>query len=741
MPPIQNTANDVDVDLGRLFASIARDWRRILVVALIITGLAFAVASVVTPKYMGETRILIETRESEFTRVDTNNDRSAPILDGEGVASQVEVISSTDIITKVARELDLAARPEFDAQPSMLGRLLAMAGLATDVRNLAADERVLKAFREKLDVYRVENSRVIVIEFSSEDPELAAAIPNAMADAYIAVQRNAKLQSNADATEWLEPEIADLREKVKEAEQRVAAFRGKSDLFIGENNSVLATQQLSQLATELSRVRANRSAAESKINAMQAALDGGASLDTVPDVLASPLIQRLRENELELRAQIAELSTTLLPNHPRIKALNSQLGDLREQIRAEAGKVLAGLRNESKTAIAREEALLADVNRLKAESARADEEGVELRALEREAAAQRELLESYLTRFREATSRRERNYLPADARVFSRAIVPAEPYFPKKVPILVAAFAASLLIMAIVTLLRELFSGRAMRPAAHAEFPAVEDVAMPPRREEPPLTPAEAAKAAARSMLARETRAQDDEPPAHNIAEPRPAIVDAPPLEPALPPRSAAPMPENRFGEIDVDQAAAELIASGAARAIFVSTDIDDGAAAAVLVAREIADAGLRVLLLDLTAAGAASRATVESRFLRGVTDLLLGEAQFADAIHPDHFSTLHVMPIGTANVPRAMRAVERLPIVLDSLNAAYDLVVIDGGPSGPDAVRRLIGEDTRIIVCATRPVREVGDRVEDLSSAGLGDPMIVIPSALVDIEPGRTAA
>ena len=91
-----------------------------------------------------------------------------------------------------------------------------------------------------------------------------------------------------------------------------------------------------------------------------------------------------------------------------------------------------------------------------------------MRALEREAAAQRDLLESYLARYREATSRRDGNYLPVDARVFSRAVVPLEPYFPKIVPIVGSTFAASLLVMALATLLGELFSGRAMRAAGGA---------------------------------------------------------------------------------------------------------------------------------------------------------------------------------------------------------------------------------------------------------------------------------
>ena len=131
---------------------------------------------------------------------------------------------------------------------------------------------MLKAFREKLNVYRVEKSRVIVIEMSSEDPKLAAEIPNALADAYIAVQGAAKQQSNSDATNWLEPEIANLSKRVKEAEARVANFRAQSDLLIGQNNSVLATQQLSELSTELSRVRANRGAAEANADSVRAVL-------------------------------------------------------------------------------------------------------------------------------------------------------------------------------------------------------------------------------------------------------------------------------------------------------------------------------------------------------------------------------------------------------------------------------------------------------------------------------------
>jgi exopolysaccharide transport family protein len=690
----RGAAQDIDVDLAALFSGLARDWWRILIVAIVVAAAAFVLASLATPRYMGETRLLIETGESVFTRRENSRDSEQPILDREGVTSQVEVISSTDLIRQVAARLELASLPEFNktASQSVIGRVLVLAGLGNNPAEIPPGERVIAEVRERLNVYRVENSRVIVIEFSSEDPELAAAVPNAIADAYIAVQREAKSQSNAAATGWLEPEIADLRQRVKEAERRVAEFRAQSDLPIGSNETVLSTQQLSELSTELSRVRASRSASEAKAQSLRAALAAGIALETLPDVLSSPLIQRLRERQVQLKAEAADLSTTLLENHPRLKSLRSQLSDLDSQIRAEADKVLQGLETEVKTAQFRERQLISDLNMLKAESARAGEEQVELRALEREAAAQRELLESYLTRYREALSRRERNYLPADARVFSLATAPSEPYFPKVVPIVMAAFAASTLLMAVLTLLRELFSGRAMRPAAGAPPVAVRALAMPA------------------------ALAPDADPPAS---------------------REPAPW--------SISNAAERVIAGGASRAIFISPEGDEAAAAAVLVAREVADAGLRTLLLDMTATGAASRPMLDGAVLPGITDLLASEARFTDIVHGDHYSDCHIIPIGTVDPVRAMRAAERLPIIMESLTTAYDVVIVECGPVDAEHVRRLASEDAEVMLSVIEPDdAAIAETLAKLTAGGYGG--VIMVTSAGDHMPGsplpdRTAA
>lgn len=750
---VQSAAADVDVDLRQLFASLARNWLRILLFVLVVTGLAFAFASLATRHYKAQTQVEIAPRESVYTRpAGSNNDGDKPILDEQGVATQVQIISSNEILKQVAQKLGLARLPEFDETINMssLSRMLILLGLKNDPMDIPADERVLKKMREKLNVFGVEKTRIIAIEFSSEDPKLAAAIPDAIAAAYIAGQGAAKSESNTAAADFLAPEIADLSKQVRDAEAKVAAYRGQSDLLMGGNNSTLATQQLAELSTELSRVRANRAAAEGTADSVRKALQNGGSLDSLPEVLSSDLIQRLRERQVELRANIADLSTTMLDNHPRVRAAKSQLADLDAQIRSEAQKVMKGLVMQADAAKARENQLVADVNTLKAASAQAGEQQVGLDALQRDAAAKRQQLELYLTNYREAASRQDRNYVPVDARVSSPASVPSEPYFPKVGPIVGAAAAASLLLAAVFTLLRELFSGRAMRPATGARFAPIDEVAMPTTaRQEPaaPLEPAVRLEPAVASEFANrgaeaswpETVADSEMTVrAQPIAEPEPVTEPEPaaqaePVAEAVSATEPEPVvevqrPRSVLGEIDIEKAAEKLIASGAARAIFVSPEGDEAAASAILVAREVSDAGLRVLLLDLTASGAASRPMLDSGLFPGITDLLASQAQFSDVIHADLYSDCHVIPVGTADPVRAMRAADRLPIIMQSLTTAYDLVVVECGPADAQGISRLGGDATEVFLSMLEPDDEVTRAAVKLIESGYPDLTLVTP-------------
>ncbi|MGG6895448.1 MULTISPECIES: GumC family protein [Rhizobium] len=695
MSGVNNTQQDVDIDLAQLFRAVWR--RRLRVVAITLAGacLAFAVAKVISPEYRSETRILIEQRAPAFATTTSNDSGSAPLLDELNIASQVQILQSADLIKQVITNLKLYERPEFDAanNKSALSDILVKLHLKRAAGDKAPEERMLDAFSGRLQVYQVNASRVIGISFSSRDPSLAASVPNAIAQVYLSMQSGAKLDSNSEATRWLEPEITKLREKVGEAEKKVADYRTANGLLQTSQNNNFATQQLADISSQLTQVRGDRASADARAQAVRNALSSGRSTDTLSDVSGSQTVQRLKATESNLESQISDLSTTLMDGHPRLKSLRAQLADIRQQISRETQRILASIDNESKVAQLREQQLLTQSNTLKAASAKAGEDEVGLNALEREAAAQRQLLETYLARYREAASRADKNSSPADARVVSTAVEPVDPAFPKVGPIVVVATLATFLLTSIVIMLAELFSGRALRPVGPVGRQETDETKVALLRQSD--TPAEAvavkhvtAPASMLSVPADETRAQEMEEAADLAHKPKEAVKKSEEEE-----------------DFSIQSVADYLVDSGSRLAIAISPSGDDGSTATIMLARTIADAGNRIVLVDMTGSGCPSRLMAEHQELPGVTDLLCGEAAFADTIHPDRLSDAHLVPQGMSDLGRAMRGADRLSLILDALGSAYDIVLVECGAAEVSGVARLTrSKETEIILSMPQP-------------------------------------
>lgn len=713
MSGVHESQQDVDIDLGGLFGAIWRNRMRVLLATVACAGIAFAGASLITPKYKSEARLLIETREPAFT---TGQDRAQggeqPAFDEAGIASQVQLLQSADLIKQVARNMKLYELEEFDttAKPSAVSDVLVLLGLRKNPLDLPPEERVLKEFTEKLTVYQVERSRVIAIEFASKDPRLAAEIPNEMAKVYLSLQSGAKLDTNSEATRWLEPEIANLREKVREAEQKVAEYRSQSDLLPTGDNSTFAVRQLNDISTELARVRGERANAEARAESVRAVLKSGGSPDTLSDVVGSQMIQRLKESEAQIQGQISDLSTSLLEGHPRLKGLRSQLSGIRTQIKAETQKILSSLENEAKTAELRETQLTQQLNKLKADTARAGEDEVGLKALEREAAAQRQLLETYLARYREATSRTSNNATPADARIISAAVEPTEVSFPKVVPITVVGGVAGFALSSIIILLAELFSGRALKPTAAAaaatsrrreEEDVVVETPEPAETVEEPVVHADR-EAFREPVVPARSLLSDMEPEDEDEEEPEVAEIAAVEAE--------------DDEDYSIAAVADYLVENEIPVAISVSPSGDRGSAATVMLARRIAQQNRKTLIIDLTGSACPTRLMAQSQFLPGITDLLVGDAAFGDIIHGDRLSDAHIIPRGNANIRRAMRGIDRLAMVVDSLSDAYDTVIVECGAAEVEGVRRLTRDQQMDIILSLPGADE--DEVVDLLTA-----------------------
>lgn len=757
-----HSQQDVDIDLGGLFGAIWRNRMRVLLATVACAGVAFAGASLVTPRYKGEARLLIETREPAFT---TGTDRTQgreqqPALDELGIASQVQLLRSADLIKQVARNMKLYELEEFDpaAKPSAISDMLVLFGLKKSPLDLEPEERVLKEFVDKLVVYQVERSRVIGIEFSSKDPRLAAEIPNEMAKVYLSLQSGAKLDTNSEATRWLEPEIANLREKVREAEQKVAEYRSQSDLLPTGENSNFAARQLTDISTELARVRGERANAEARAESVRTVLKTGGAPDTLTDVVGSQMIQRLKESEAQIQGQISDLSTSLLEGHPRLKGLRSQLTGIRGQIKAETQKILSSLENEAKTAQMRETQLLQQLNTVKANSARAGEDEVGLKALEREATAQRQLLETYLARYREATSRTGSGSTPADARIISAAVEPTEVAFPKVMPITIVGGVAGFMLSAIAILLAELFSGRALKPVGAV-------TAVPARREEEVFEDAVAADVTAEApvvhktpVVRRDPVARLDPAPIRDVRAPvKSLLADITPDEDeeeeekekvAGPGESASLLDtfdlEEEEDEFSIAAVARYMIENNISVAVSVSPSGDRGSTATVMLARRIAEEHRKTLIIDLTGSACPTRLMAQSAHMPGITDLLVGDAAFGDIIHGDRLSGAHIIPRGNANIKRAMRGIDRLAMVISSLADAYDAVIVECGPAEVEAVRRLTRDQETDIILSLPGADEdeIVEMIDAFGEAGYSEVMLMTGEGGEPPQyPGRRAA
>jgi exopolysaccharide transport family protein len=695
---------DVDIDLASLGVAVWQRKGRIALITLLAGVAAFAASSVIAPRYKGEARLLIESRAAAFSTAEQNRSNDEPLLDALNIVSQSQIIQSVDLIKQVSQELRLYELPEFDpaAKPSLLSHFLIGVGLKRNPLEVPPNERVLEAFREKLMVYQVENSRVIAVEFTSEDPKLAALVPNTILQTYLAMQSGAKLGTDAEAAKWLEPEIGALRERVREADRKVADFRNSADLTSVGEGATFASRQLIDISAELARLRTEKATADARAENVRQALAAGRPIDNFADVVGSAMIQRLKESESEIQGQISDLSTSLLEGHPRLRGLRAQLSGIRRQIDEEARKIVSTLENEARVADIREGELSRQLAELKDNSARAGEQEVSLNELEREAAAQRQLLETYLARYREATSRvNSQDSTPADARVISSAVEPRDAYFPKTGANVIVAALAALIFSSIVIMLIELFSGRALRPVG-----ATSMARGPERYDEPEKHPP------APSVPPRQTHVDDHDAfdDQHSIEEvvqqpyeDEALYVNEPATEVVIEPVTATPAYEPSFDDQlsgdDTDysdftvSAVADFLSMRGAKPIVlvVSPSGEDGSALTVSLARHLAHNGRPIILVDMTVNGAPSRLMTKEEGLPGIMDLLVGDAAFGDAIHGDRASTAHIVPHGFVKPKGPVKVYDRLSMVVGALSDAYETVLIECGAAQIESVSRIL--------------------------------------------------
>jgi capsular exopolysaccharide synthesis family protein len=481
---------------------------------------------------------------------------------------------------------------------------------------------------------------VINITFESEDPALAARIANEVAEKYIIGQLEARFQTTKKASDWLNDKLGDLKTRLDSSERAVEDYRQTKGIAVGAQNTGLSEQRLSELNSQLIIARAEAGAALAKYSQNKRASISSEGASAVSDVLNSPLIQGLRQQEAELQGKFSDQSAQLGKKHPKIIQMQAELTNLNNKIKVEIEKIAAASHNDLEIANSRVAALTASLEAYKSQAGSSRKEEVSLRALQREADANKALFETFLSRFKETSS--TQGIEESSARVISKAEAPLIASYPKK----------NMLLM--VTLIGGLFFSLALTFLLESLNPGLRS----PEQVE------------------------------HYLKMPTLGIVPANDNN-VIPYDYILKKPHSISGEAlsSIRVSLSLLNPDKKVKTILITSSLpsEGKSTFSVMLARMAAQAGQKVLLIDTDLRRPAIEKMLDiPKKQLGLTDALMhSNLTFNDIVFTDTLSGLKIISKGQASYinPPDLFASQRMRAILKASEPYFDLIILDSPP------------------------------------------------------------
>jgi polysaccharide biosynthesis transport protein len=386
------------------------------------------------PRYTAHAAMIIDPRKGQLFQ--NQSILADGPIDLAGVESQVQIVKSENVAASVIKDLHLTEIPEFVG-----GAAGPIDQLLTHLRWSSPPPRsefelmrqAINTFEKNLDAVRVGMSYVLDISYTANDPDRAAQIANAVADAYIVDQLDAKFRANRLASNWLQDRVGRLRDQAAEAERAVVAFKRENNI-VAAGGKLMNEQQLSDLNTQLVLARERTSEAEARFNRTQSIIRGadasGGRFDaSVSDALNNPIITKYRQQYLDLVNREADWSARYGRNHLAVVNLRNQIREIHDSIFAELKRLAATYNSDYEIAKQRQESLEKDLARAVSQSQESNKAQISLRELESSAQSFRTLHDSFLRRYTESIQ--QESFLITEARIISRATRPLSKSGPK----------------------------------------------------------------------------------------------------------------------------------------------------------------------------------------------------------------------------------------------------------------------------------------------------------------------
>ena len=667
--PLRAVKN-LEESIKSLAAIVVRQLPIFLVVIPCVTALGLLYLLTTPPSFTAVAKMLIDTRKvPAFQQQQTSGDQT---IDNAAAATQVEVLTSENVSISVIRDLKLTEDPEFvGPSAGLIGTLFNWISTTFDSESGALQSesqllrRALSRFEARRKVTRVPQTYAMEISFWSVDPTKAARIANAISDAYIVDQLEAKYQSTRRASAWLQERIDSLRTEASADSQAVVDFKQKNNI-IESSGKLMNEQQMSEVNTQLILARAATAEAKARLERMRQVMAKDIPDESVADALKSEVVIKLREHYLELAGREAIWSKKFGSDHVATISLRNQMLELRRNIADEMQKIAEGYKSDYEIAMTREASIAESLDKAIAESRITNQAQVQLRDLESKAQTSRTMYDNFLQRYMEAVQ--QQSFPISEARLISPASAPRERSHPKPLTVLVGSLAGGIMIALGAAVLREA-SNRIFRTGAQVQdILHVNCLAMLP-----------VVKAATISAVTNQEHGAD-------FAEIRRINRSGNLLS------YAVDQPFSQFTELLRSLKVVADLSGGvqANRVIgFTSTLPNEGKSTlAANFATMVANAGSRVILVDADLRNPKLSQTFSPAASSGLVEVAAGQVALADTIWADSASGLTFLPVGPRSEkllhPNEILASSAVKSLISKLRDEFDYVIVDLAPLAP---------------------------------------------------------
>lgn len=398
-------------------AFLRENGRRILTLALALFALGVVVLMVLPVRYAATALVVLDPRELRVT----SDQEVLPGIgqDAAALQSQIEIAKSDGFLRPLIEQLKIADDED-------------IAGGHTDMT------RLLEKFRSRLEITRRGLTYVIAISFTSNRPERAAYYANAIAAAFVASQGRVRTEATDEAADWLKDRLKTLNERLRASEDAVAAFRLEHKILNAGKDSTTQQLRVTDLNQQVSAARLRTEEAKARYEQVQRDLKAN-----VEGPVKQDLLSMLRAQRSTLNDQIAQKKAVYGDRHPDLAISYSQLADLNRQIEVERKKNIDTAKSEYEAQLEQQNALEKQLKAVETQMLIDGQALVKLQELQRDADANRNIYEQFLSRFK--TTNEQRQLQNSQTKIASPAIPPLRSTRPP-LALLLAALAIGALL-------------------------------------------------------------------------------------------------------------------------------------------------------------------------------------------------------------------------------------------------------------------------------------------------------